>query len=246
VVALVRSTGFRLIRIATSWLLKKSMSAKQKDKILELNQLLAGDVLLCYGDGRLANKIAEQSGSKYTHAAICYSPTEAVESGGNSVAKVSIDELVSRYPHIAVLRNPSAWSNQRVLVMNEFLDNIIAKNVKYNLKGVIQFRENKENHEQSIMDQIAAYFERELQPDSYSKDAYFCSELVADCFVVTGFIDQSAAVLYKSSTVSPGDLGKDSTFGTFVGYLTSGDASVIPEDDEFINVATFAEVFGNR
>jgi hypothetical protein len=221
------------------------MSAKQNDKTLDLNQLVAGDVLLCYGAGRLANKIAEQSGSKYTHAAICYSPTEAVESGGNSVAKVSITELVSRYSHVAVLRSLSAWSSQRVLVMNKFLDNIIAMNAKYNLNGVIQFVENKEIHEQTLTEQLAAYFAGELQPDSYLKEAYFCSELVAACFVVTGFIHPSAAVMYKSSTYSPGDLGKDQTFGTFVGYLVSGDASVIPEDDEFINVATFAEVFRN-
>ncbi len=51
------------------------------------------------------------------------------------------------------------------------------------------------------------------------KSRYFCSELVADCFVITGFVEPSAAVVYKPNATSPGALGRDPTFGIFVDIL---------------------------
>jgi hypothetical protein len=216
------------------------------DKIIKLSQLKSGDVLLCPVEGAIANKITRKSNSKYAHAAICYSPEEAVESSGDGVQKVLIHKLVSLYSHVAVFRNPVAWPIQRVLVMNKFLDSIISKKCKYNLKSVMNFVKIKEIHEQELPGKLASYFDAKHQPNSFVKEAYFCSELVADCFAASGFIDPSASILYKSDTIAPGDLGRDSTFGTFVGYLTSGDASNIPDDDEFISVTTLAEFLGHR
>jgi hypothetical protein len=215
-------------------------------KILDLGQLKAGDVLLCYGEGKIGDKIAKHTGSDYSHAVICYSATEAVESGGGLVQKVAISDIVADYSHVAVFRSPVAWSPQHVTAMNIFLDNVIAAKCKYNIVGVFTFVRRKENHELTLPQQIEAYFAGELKPDSFSKDAYFCSELVADCFAATGFLHPSASVVFKSDTYAPGDLGKDPTFGTFVGYLTLGDASQIPEDDEFIDNPTFGEAFGEQ
>lgn len=212
-------------------------------KILDLNQLKAGDVLLCYGEGPIADKINKKTGSEYSHAAICYSATEAVDSGGGFVRKVAISDIVGYYSHVAVFRSPIAWSPQHVAAMNIFLDKVIGDKCKYNMAGLVGFVRRKENHELTLPKQLEAYFAGELEPDSFSKDAYFCSELVADCFAAAGFLHPSAAVVYKADTYAPGDLGKDPTFGTFVGYLTDGDAAEIPEDDEFINDATFGEVF---
>ena len=109
---------------------------------------------------------------------------------------------------------------------------------------MLGFVRRKENHELTLPKQLEAYVAGDLEPDSFSKEKYFCSELVADCFAAAGFLHPSAAVVYKADTYAPGDLGKDPTFGTFLGYLTLGDASQIPKNDEFINNVTFGEVFG--
>ncbi len=213
-------------------------------KILDPKLIRAGDVLLCYGEGKKGNKITKKTNSDYSHAAICYSAGEVVESGGGFVQKVPLAEVVSHYSHVAVFRNYVAWSSQKVAAMNIFLDNVIASKCKYNMIGVLKFVRNKEEHELTLPEKIEAYFRGSHEPDSFSKEKYFCSELVADCFAASGFLDPSAAVVFKSDTYAPGDLGREVTFGTFVGYLTFGDASDIPEDDEFINNPTFTEIYG--
>jgi hypothetical protein len=58
-------------------------------------------------------------------------------------------------------------------------------------------------------------------------------------------MDESAAVAFQSNVYSPGDLGNESTFGTFVGYLCSDNEQAIPEDDEFFHRSTYGEVFGS-
>ena len=68
---------------------------------------------------------------------------------------------------------------------------------------------------------------------------------MADCFVATGFIDPSAAVVYKSNVTSPGSLGRDPTFGTFLGYVSVVPNYSVPDSDEFLNTSTFSEIFGN-
>lgn len=218
------------------------MSANRK--LLTLGDLQAGDVLLCYGDGKIARKIEAKTDSKYTHAAICTTSVQAVEAGLGGIEKADVAEIVSRYPFVAVFRQPDAWSEERVMAMNRFVDQVVDSQLKYNLQGIRDFVDKKRSHQMSLHDKLTAYFEGDLEPDAYQKEEYFCSELVADCFAATGFIHPSAAMLYKSDTYSPGDLGRDPTFGTFVGYLSADEDCVIPEDDEFYHATTFHEIFG--
>jgi len=214
------------------------------EKIISLDDVEAGDLLLCCGDDKTARKIEAQTDSRYTHSAICINSSEAVEAGLRGIEKNSIQQILSRYPFVAVFRQPDAWSKERIVAMNRFVDQIVESQLKYNIQGIRDFVEKKRNHQISLHDKLAAYFDGDLDPDSYQKEKYFCSELVADCFVATGFIAPSAAVVYKSDTYAPGDLGRDPTFGTFVGYLCSGEEFAIPDDDEFINNSTFEEIFG--
>jgi len=218
--------------------------------MVSTTELCAGDVLLCYKDAKfdLAGKaITHITKSEYTHAAICVDSCTAAEStvlGG--VAKVNIADVIRRYDHVAVFRQPDAWRPQeRILAMNVFIDAIIASGAKYNLRDVATFKKRNEVHQLSLTEQLHAFFNGTYSPPPVEKGRYFCSELVASCFVVTGFIEPSAAVVYKSNVTSPGALGRDPTFGTFYGYVSAAPNYSVPDADEFFGTSTFREIFGN-
>ena len=85
-----------------------------QNKVVSIESLRAGDVLLCYKDSKIdpvGKKITKETDSEYTHAAICIDEITAAESLTSSgVSKNSIKELVFRYDHVAVFRQPDAWS----------------------------------------------------------------------------------------------------------------------------------------
>ena len=223
---------------------------KMKMKMMLINELRAGDVLLCYKDAKIdpiGKGITRVTDSEYIHAAICTGPSVAAEatvSGG--VSKVQIEDLIKRYDHVAAFRQPDAWKPPEcVQAMNAFIDSIIASNAKYNLRDVVTFKKRSDVHQISLTEQLHAFFNGTYAPAPIEKGSYFCSELVASCFVVTGFIDPSAAVLYKSNIISPGALGRDPTFGTFCGYVSCVPQYSVPTSDEFFNHSTFDEIFGD-
>jgi len=219
-------------------------------KMVSLNELRAGDILLCYKDAKIdpvGKGITHVTNSEYTHAAICIDSCTAAESmvlGG--VRKTGVQDLVKRYDHVAVFRQPDSWHPaERVQALNAFIDSIIASGAKYNLRDVATFRKRNEVHQLSLSDQLQAFFEGKLAPSPIEKGSYFCSELVADCFVASGFIEPSAAVVYKSNVTSPGALGRDPTFGTFYGYVSLMPNYAVPKTDEFANATKYSEIFGD-
>ena len=217
-----------------------------QSKIIGHQQLRPGDILLCPGHDKLASAIASCTKSRYTHAAICYSATEAVESVGAGVRKLPILTLVARYPRVAVFRSPIAWNPSRVGKLRQFLDLIIGTRARYNFKAVMSFVKRRQEHNRSLHSKISQFFNGNLMPRPYRKGRYFCSELIVDCFIAVGFITPGAAIAYQSDTFSPGDIGRDGTFGAFVGYLQSTPSGNIPEDDEFYHNPTFAEIWPNH
>lgn len=221
-----------------------------KMKLLTTKELRAGDVLLCYKDSKLdpiGKGITHVTNSEYTHAAICIDSctvAESVVKGG--VTKVKIQDFAKRYDHIAVFRQPDAWqSPERVKALNKFIDSIIASKAKYNLRDVVTFKKRSEVHQLAQTEQLQAFFQGTFAPPPVEKGRYFCSELVADCFVVTGFIEPSAAIVYKSDVTSPGALGRDATFGTLYGYISVMPNYSVPVNDEFFKTSTFDEIFGD-
>ena len=219
--------------------------------LISLDVLRAGDVLLCYKAKTidiLGKKIRKVTQSNYTHAAICIDSTNAVESvsslTSNGVAKVTNAALVGRYDHVAVFRQPDAWPPSSIEVLRAFIERILTSGAKYNLSGVAAFRKRKNLHDMTVTEQLRAYFDDSSCPPPQLKEKYFCSELVCDCFVASGFIDPSAAIVYQSSVTSPGALGRDPTFGTFCGYITTVPDYAVPPEEEFFNTTTFAEIFG--
>lgn len=219
-------------------------------KMVSINHLRAGDVLLCFKDAKFdpaGAAITHVTNSDYTHAAICTDPLTAAEATVfEGVVKVKVFDLVKRYDHVAVFRQPDAWRHpERIRALNTFIDCITASGAKYNLRDVVTFKRRNEVHQLSLTEQLHAFFNGTYAPPLTEKGRYFCSELVADCFVVTGFIAPSAAVVYRSDTTSPGALGRDPTFGTFYGYVSVKPNYSVPPTDEFFNTATFNEIFGD-
>jgi len=219
------------------------MNSDRTIKPISISKLRAGDILLCYKDEKFdpaGMAITRATGSEYTHAAICIGSGNAAESTvSNGVTKTGLQSLVQRYDHVAIFRQPDAWRPaERIQALMTFIDSIIASKAKYNLRDVVTFRNRREVHELTLHDQLHAFFAGNLVPSPAEKGSYFCSELVADCFVASGFIDPSASILYKSDVTSPGALGRDPTFGTFYGYASNLPNYKIPVTDEFINSST--------
>ena len=219
------------------------------DRFVTVDQLKAGDVLLCYKAKKydiVGERIRTVTKSDYTHAAIYIGSNEIAESMTSGVTITSISEFVRRYDHVAVFRQPDAWSTGRARILRTFVEGLASTGVKYNLSGVLSFKKRQKEHEQTLFAQLNDYFNGVRASTNQSKESYFCSELVADCFVITGFIQPTAAILYKSDTTSPGALGRDPTFGTFCGYMSHIDNYNVPQDDEFISSTTFNDIFGDE
>lgn len=220
----------------------------------EASELKPGDVILCYCNTNkdlIAKAIHNVTASEYCHAAIYYGDSIVVESTAKDgikkgkIGKVSISDLLSRYEHVAVLRQPDAWaSDDSVAALKIFSDKVIENEAKYNTKGIISFKSEKALHESNVYKKLDDFFSGQQNSPQFEKGSYFCSEFVCDCYIAVGFIDPSAAVVYSSKTYSPGDLGKDPTFGTFWGYLTSKSNYTVPESDYFYRASTYDAIFG--
>lgn len=224
------------------------MNNKLPNRFLHIDQLSAGDVLLCYKDAKIdpvGKLIIKVTNSKYTHSAIYLGNKEVIESVTSGIQKISIDEIVSRYDHIAVFRQPD-WNEDRIKALKLFSDKVLSDGTRYNFSGILKFNINKRQHAQSIYDKLTKFFEENPPSRQPPMSNYFCSELVVDCFAVTGFLSESAQIFYQPNTYSPGDLGNDPTFGTFAGYLTVMINYCIPTTDEFYYSATYDDIFNSQ
>ena len=199
----------------------------------------------------LQKKIHQVTASEYCHAAIVYGDSFAAESRAKNgikkgkIEKTSVEDLISKYGHVAVLRQPDAWATEdRVKALRLFINTVVNTQAKYNFEGVLNFKSRKEFHESHVFEKLEHFFSNNVHPQSPLKSQYFCSEFVCDCFIAVGFIQPSAAVLFQSDTISPGDLGKEPAFGTFWGYLTTKADYKVSELDRFYYATTFDALFG--
>ena len=218
-------------------------------KILSTSDLKAGDVILCFENSRfdpLGKKIQKVTGSEYVHAGIFLGDNMVVESMASGLTKESISNVIARYDHVAIIRRHDAWCESNIVLLRYFAEKALETGCKYNFSGVMKFKQSKQLHEATVIQQLEDYFSGNMVQKSPLKHQYFCSEFVVDCFIATGFIDQSAAVYYNSETFAPGDLGKDPTFGYFLGYISDDENYQVPEADEFYNQSTWEDIFESK
>ncbi|WP_305829405.1 YiiX/YebB-like N1pC/P60 family cysteine hydrolase [Photobacterium leiognathi] len=215
-------------------------------KMLKNKDLQSGDVVLCYKNGKfdaLGKAIKKVTKSDYVHAGIFIGDNIVAESMTSGLTTETLDNVLKRYDHVAIFRRHDAWDDSRVRLLKYFVEKMLESKCKYNFSGVFNFKSAKEEHQMTLTEQLENYFDGSCVQASPIKDKYFCSEFVADCFIVTGFIDPSAAVLYSSSVIAPGDIGRDATFGYFLGYLSSDSQYGVPKEDEFYNASTWGDIF---
>ena len=180
-----------------------------------------------------SGKVREVTGSSYSHAALHLGNGKIAESASSGVRITSILEIFDEYDDVAVLRNVHVWSSDRIDNLKQFIDKAILDNASFNSIGIKKYEKRKEQYTGSELERLERYFEGELPTINHNRGSYFCSELVVAAFMAVGIIDQSAAVLLAPEVFSPGDIGKEATFGEFVGYLGSSNDIDISKDDDF-------------
>lgn len=171
--------------------------------LLKPEDLTIGDVLLCCGEGKIARVITAATGSKYTHAAIYLGNGYCLEAVQGGVQRTATAGLVGRYDRIAAFRQPDAWDVDSQDTLGYFAEKIVATKARYNFAGVVNFEKTKKEYQGSMRERLEAYFSGPTPPIKAGKSAYFCSELVVDCYVATGFILPSAEVVLKAETFTP-------------------------------------------
>jgi len=201
-------------------------------KFINEKELVSGDVILCCS-AMTSDKVTQVTDSKYSHAAIHLSDGEIAESASKGVAITSASSLLEEYDHIAVLRNPYIWGGNRVEKLKSFIKKAIEDKASFNTVGMGKYESRKDKHSITELQRLEQYFEGKLPEAKSERGAYFCSELVVASFLSIGVIAQSAAVVITPEVFSPGDLGKEATFGGFVGYIKSSEEVEISEDDDF-------------
>ena len=220
---------------------------KIMSKMIDSSALKAGDVLLCFKNGKfdVFGKIIQHiTGSQYVHAGIFIGNNTVAESMTSGLIKEPFENVLARYDHLAVFRRYDAWGSKNTRILNYFVDQSVNSGSKYNFSGVFKFKKTQLKHQQTLTEQLEDYFDGNLVQKSPVKHKYFCSEFVVDCFRSTGFIGPSAAVVYKPETTAPGDLGNDATFGYFLGYITGKGNYEVDKNDEFYCHPTLSEIFG--
>lgn len=194
-----------------------------------VGEIKAGDILLCYEDiDRRAEKTGE---SGYTHAAIVIDGEKILEADMRGIRYTTVNELLNSFDYLAVLRQTEVWSSQKLNDLNQFAENCIGK--KFNLIGMRRFSQRKGESLLNSVERIQDYFNGKGEIVNPFREVYFCSELVGSAFIYLGIIDSVASVVYQPETLSPHDIGKDKTFGFFIGYLLKDGEYKVPESDYF-------------
>ena len=198
---------------------------------IEKEQVFAGDVLLCYSS--MMDGEAQAEGIGYSHVAIALKDQRVSEATPSGVRISDLAHLLDEYDHIAVLRNPELWDQERLAQLEHFAAEQCGK--KFNMIGMGRFPSKKEKHLASLPTRIAGYFEGTEPEVADNREAYFCSELITAAFIHVGIIHPSAAIVFSPEVFSPSDIGSDKAFGFFQGYLVPYAGYRIPEDDHFRN-----------
>lgn len=196
---------------------------------LEVADIQAGDVLLCFSS--MTAKEEQAAGTGYSHTAIALTEQRALEASNAGVHVVPVTRLLDDYDHIAVLRNDGLWSQPRLQLLKNFAAQASGK--KFNQIGLKKFPERKDRYQADLMERVEGYFEGTEPEVASERGVYFCSELTTAAYIYVGIIEQSAAVVFTPEMFSPSDIAKDKAFGFFCGYVKSHPGYVVPEADYF-------------
>jgi hypothetical protein len=219
---------------------KETMIPSVGSLIVTVADLLPGDVLL-YRAGRPKahqRKIAEATGSPYTHAAIFLGDGMVAESNiPRGVGRRSVEESIKGSCCVAVLRSQFGFGCDRPRRLNEFVDAVLEQNRFYDLIAVANYNKESKEYFDNHLDIVRRNYGKVNSTEEFARQSFFCSAFVVACYSVVGVIDPTAQVAYLPSAFSPGGLYQDPTFGWLLGYLVPEGGSV-PNDDPVLTQAT--------
>jgi len=121
---------------------------------------------------------------------------------------------------------------------------LISSDTRFDIDGLRVFADVRESHQVGLQEMLMKYFSDMADMANAVKDQYFCSALVVAAYIFVGIIQGGATVVYKPDAMSPGDMVRDPTFGTFLGYISRHDDYVLPEDDDFYDEIMDVELPG--
>jgi hypothetical protein len=200
--------------------------------LLDFQDLLPGDILVfrAIHPDPLARRVSKTIGSPYTHAGIYLGASELLEAGD---PKVEIRRLSSRDKEgsiIGVFRSQNGFSDERVRALREFAEALVRNDAEYDWPGIRNFRQVRTHLEEELFEILERDYGKVLTKDELERRSYFCSALVVACYIVSGVIGDTAQLAYKADAFSPANLHEDPTFGWFLGYITSPDNDIPPDD----------------
>lgn len=199
---------------------------------LAASDLAPADVLFCVGSEKcfLQRLISYGSSGDYVHVAVYTGDGKIVEAIKGGVVEGTLEQIVARYPYMAVGRcfgaKPDGVPELSEKVV-EFCNRHAEARTPYNGFGAAKspYLELKELRYQNRMKRPSKRVPRG------AKTALFCSELVVEAFVYGGYIQEGSM---DSSGYSPSALAEDCIFG-LIGYLGSPDmAEHIRSRDYFL------------
>jgi hypothetical protein len=192
-----------------------------------VNDLQPGDVLYYRSlhPSPLEDRIARQSGSPYTHAAVYLGNGNVLHAVADGVLVEPVSTLQDG--RIGVFRNqsPNGLSAGQVRELNDFANALVATGAEYDLERAGTFFKEREKFLGSQLEFMIENYGRVTLPAEFAKGPYVCSGIVVAFFTIIGVITPTAQAAYPRKYFAPADLHRDGTFGWFLGYmLPPGDA----------------------
>ena len=172
--------------------------------------------------------ISRTTKSPYTHVSIYLGGGKLAESTvrilfpwNGSIRKIKVSRALKKCACIGVHRLlPGFWTSQRRIDgLNQFIDKLIAKRVRYDFCGVWNLPARRHEFLGNYLEVIKQNFDKKWDKDEYMRKSYFCSALVVACHAEVGIIGHSARSFFCTDVYSPADLICEPTFGLFEGYL---------------------------
>jgi len=200
-----------------------------------LTNLNPGDVILCTGKSKkkfdpIGDNVQSVTESNYVHAALYLGEDNIVEAvTGHGVQKKNLKSFLEKYNHCVVLRRSEAWTPERVNMLSIFVNKLILNGAKYNLSGALKLGKTLTSDE-AIKRKIDLLLK--IFPGNDDSKDMFCSQLVAMCFIITGYIGDSAKEYFNPTETAPIKLAHDRAYGDFLGYIWIKKLYQVPDDDE--------------
>ena len=215
-------------------------------KVIGTPLLRAGDVILSAGTGGPSERVAEVTGSPYTHAAICCSDTDVADVISDGIRRVPSEEYVKPFKYHAVFRMIGGWSPQRIELLQSFVDRVIANGCKYDWRSALNLMKNRQESEDTLHERLYGYLVGDVLEEPTAHQSYFCSEFVASCFTISGMIHPCAAIVYQPDTFAAIHLARARVFGWFTGYITPEGTDAVPADDEFASWTSYTDLLSSH